>query len=179
MNQTDTAILCLLFLLILAAGTVAAAVLLIHHQNEKEKYLRAAKNLVQEELLNYALCTPGTGGAPPPARRPMLYLRANTDPVQRFVFDPSHPITLGRDPQCSIFVQDPLISQQHCRIQARGGQVFLSDNNSSNGTFVQRGLMRCYRVVPGRPFPLVGGDVICAGQFRLKITLFLFDDAVM
>ena len=178
MNPNDAAVLCLVVLLVLAAAAILVAILVSRRQSEREKYLRAAKNLVQEQL-NYALHNSGAAAEPPRSRRLMLYLCANTDPVQRFVFDPCRPVTIGRDPQCSIFVQDPMLSQHHCRIQMQRGQVLLVDERSANGTFVQRGLFHRYRVLPDRPLVLCRGDKICVGTFCLKVKPFLFDDALM
>ena len=179
MNPNDAAVLCLVVLLVLAAAAILVAILVSRRQSEREKYLRAAKNLVQEEQLNYALHNSGAAAEPPRSRRLMLYLCANTDPVQRFVFDPCRPVTIGRDPQCSIFVQDPMLSQHHCRIQMQRGQVLLVDERSANGTFVQRGLFHRYRVLPDRPLVLCRGDKICVGTFCLKVKPILFDDALM
>ncbi len=44
--------------------------------------------------------------------------------------------TLGRDPECDLFIDNIGISREHCRILYRGGRFFLRDNGSSNGTFL-------------------------------------------
>lgn len=44
--------------------------------------------------------------------------------------------TLGRDPDCDLFIDNIGISREHCRILYRGGRFFLRDNGSSNGTFL-------------------------------------------
>lgn len=44
--------------------------------------------------------------------------------------------TLGRDPDCDLFIDNIGISREHCRILYRNGRFFLRDNGSSNGTFL-------------------------------------------
>lgn len=51
------------------------------------------------------------------------------------------PITLsqfliGRDAQCQLRPSSPAISNRHCAIIVRDGQVFVRDFDSTNGTFV-------------------------------------------
>jgi pSer/pThr/pTyr-binding forkhead associated (FHA) protein len=51
------------------------------------------------------------------------------------------PITLsqfviGRDPQCHLRPASAAISKRHCALLVRGGQVFVRDFDSTNGTFV-------------------------------------------
>ncbi len=45
-------------------------------------------------------------------------------------------ITMGRDPDCDLFIDNIGISREHCKIVYRGGRFFLRDNGSSNGTFL-------------------------------------------
>lgn len=44
--------------------------------------------------------------------------------------------SLGRSPKCDIQITAQGVSKQHCKIVVRGGKVFFSDLNSSNGTFI-------------------------------------------
>lgn len=44
--------------------------------------------------------------------------------------------TMGRDPDCDLFIDNIGISREHCKIIYRGGHFFLRDNGSSNGTFL-------------------------------------------
>lgn len=43
---------------------------------------------------------------------------------------------IGRDPQCHLRPNSPIISKRHCTIQIRGDKVFARDLDSTNGTFV-------------------------------------------
>lgn len=178
MDHTSAFILCIILLACLAATAVAAIVFVLRSR-ERDLYLRAAKNLVQEQFLRHALANPLCAAPPPARRRTMLYVRINTQPAMRFVFDPNENISVGRAPECSISAQDPLISQHHCRIFLHNGQVLLTDNGSGNGTCVRRGLFHCYHLRRGQAFVLRTADRICLGNLVLKITVFVFDDATM
>lgn len=176
MDRTSAIILCAAVLAILAAAAGAAAVLAFRRR-EEARYLRAAKNLVQEQLLCYAL-KPRSLAAPSP-RRLMLYLRVNTRPVRRFVFDPAEGVSIGRSANCNICVQDPLVSLQHCRIFLLHNRVVVADNSSANGTCIRRGLFRRCPLRRGQAFVLRTSDRICLGRLVLKVTVFTFDDATM
>jgi predicted component of type VI protein secretion system len=43
---------------------------------------------------------------------------------------------IGRDEQCQLRPASPAISKRHCALMVRGGQVFVRDFGSTNGTFV-------------------------------------------
>lgn len=44
--------------------------------------------------------------------------------------------TIGRSPQCDIYINSPGISKEHAKIVVQNGQITLVDLNSTNGTFV-------------------------------------------
>lgn len=48
-----------------------------------------------------------------------------------------------------------MISRKHCRISKRNGSYYISDENSANGTYVNR-----TRIAPGQLHPLRRGDMI-------------------
>jgi len=57
------------------------------------------------------------------------------------------PITLpqfviGRDPQCQLRPASAAISKRHCAVLVRGGQVFVRDFGSTNGTFINGQLVQ-------------------------------------
>jgi len=54
---------------------------------------------------------------------------------ERFELSGVH--TVGRDVSCSIRLDDPSVSRVHCRIELRGEAVFVVDNGSTNGSFVE------------------------------------------
>jgi predicted component of type VI protein secretion system len=49
---------------------------------------------------------------------------------------------IGRDPQCQLRPASAAISKRHCAVIVRGGQVFVRDFGSTNGTFVNGTLVQ-------------------------------------
>ena len=45
-------------------------------------------------------------------------------------------VSIGRSPQADIRIEDRFASQIHSRIYARGGNYYVEDMNSTNGTFL-------------------------------------------
>lgn len=45
-------------------------------------------------------------------------------------------ISVGRDPSCSIFLNDMTVSREHCKFEMRDGYWHLTDCGSLNGTWV-------------------------------------------
>jgi len=56
------------------------------------------------------------------------------------------------------------VSRRHARITRRGGQYFIEDLGSTNGTFINRGR----RLLPGDRQPLRDGDEVIVGKTFLK-----------
>ncbi|MFD0365892.1 FHA domain-containing protein [Nocardia sp. GCM10030253] len=52
------------------------------------------------------------------------------------VFDSSKPITMGRAPEVTLFVDSPLVSRVHATLTWQGSAWVLTDNGSTNGVFV-------------------------------------------
>ena len=79
----------------------------------------------------------------------------------------SFPCVLGRGPDCGHRLADPLVSRRHCELSLRGGQVFVEDLGSRNGTSLNRLQLRGAR-------PLADGDRLdladCPFQARLAGT---------
>jgi len=53
----------------------------------------------------------------------------------RFELSGAHSV--GRDVSCAIRLDDPSVSRVHCRIELRAELVFVVDNGSTNGSFVE------------------------------------------
>jgi hypothetical protein len=85
-----------------------------------------------------------------------LVMTQGPQPGQTFVLD-QDLLTLGRDPNNVIVINDPQISRQHARITHQGGRMVLEDIGSTNGTFVNG--MRLTN-----PHTLANGDVIGLGD---------------
>jgi diguanylate cyclase (GGDEF)-like protein len=72
-------------------------------------------------------------------------------------------MTMGRDPTADITITDQGISRTHAKLIKRGPSVWLTDLNSSNGTFVND-----KKVLPGESVELAKEDMIKAGNTILK-----------
>lgn len=69
-------------------------------------------------------------------------------------------VTVGRSPECSIYLDDVTVSREHAEI-LRGGQGFrIRDAGSLNGTYVNR--------VRVDAVDLRNGDEIQVGKYRFK-----------
>jgi pSer/pThr/pTyr-binding forkhead associated (FHA) protein len=82
-------------------------------------------------------------------------------PIQgtKFVLD-ADLITAGRHPQSDIFLDDVTVSRHHARLTNRGGQTWIADLNSLNGTYVNRSL------IDGE-VALRRADEVQIGKFRM------------
>ena len=67
--------------------------------------------------------------------------------------------TIGRSPECGIFLDDVTVSRKHAILRERDGEFFIEDQGSLNGTFVNR-----KRVESAR---LEGDDELQIGKYRL------------
>jgi hypothetical protein len=77
----------------------------------------------------------------------------------RFLVD-SDVTTAGRHPRCDIFLDDITVSRNHARFTRRDGHIWVEDENSMNGTYVNR-------VLTDGPVALRRGDEVQIGKFRM------------
>jgi len=70
---------------------------------------------------------------------------------------------IGRDPSCTVWLDDPDVSRRHARIRIDSVQrtAVLDDLDSTNGTLLGRSIVKAQT-------PLADGDVIRIGPFQLK-----------
>jgi len=66
--------------------------------------------------------------------------------------------TLGRDPASDVFLPSEQASRNHARIYVKGGDVFVEDLESSNGTFLRNEKVRLPTLVKEND-PVKLGDV--------------------
>jgi pSer/pThr/pTyr-binding forkhead associated (FHA) protein len=71
---------------------------------------------------------------------------------------------IGRDPQCNLRPASAMISKRHCAISIKGGEVFLRDFDSTNGTFLNE------EAVKGE-VPVKDGDVLKVGPLSFKVVI--------
>lgn len=76
-------------------------------------------------------------------------------------FPLTQPTTsIGRSPECDIFLDDITVSRAHAEVRESPGGVVLHDLGSTNGTYVNR------RLIDG-PEVITDGDEVQVGKFRL------------
>ncbi len=73
-------------------------------------------------------------------------------------------ITIGRASTCNCILDDNTVSAQHSLLVYRQGQWWLSDTNSTNGTFINEILLES-------PAVLRNGDLIRCGQVILSVEI--------
>jgi NADPH-dependent 2,4-dienoyl-CoA reductase/sulfur reductase-like enzyme/pSer/pThr/pTyr-binding forkhead associated (FHA) protein len=69
-------------------------------------------------------------------------------------------ISVGRDPEADVSLQDPAVSYTHAQITRHGGALYLRDLGSRNGTWVNGSLVTT-------PHTLRDGDVVHFGEIDL------------
>jgi pSer/pThr/pTyr-binding forkhead associated (FHA) protein len=67
--------------------------------------------------------------------------------------------TIGRSPDCDIFLDDVTVSRRHAVLVAREGEFLIEDQGSLNGTYVNRRRIESER--------LESGDEVQVGKYRL------------
>lgn len=83
-------------------------------------------------------------------------------PVREFRFSEAL-ITIGRDPSSNIFLDNPGISREHAILERKGSGIYVQDQGSANGTFLNDDQIRRERVREG--------DKVRIGKFSLEIAL--------
>jgi len=68
-------------------------------------------------------------------------------------------MTIGRSPETNVFLDDVTVSREHATLVRRGGEWFLDDSGSLNGTYVNRQRVDSHR--------LADGDELQIGKFKL------------
>jgi len=67
--------------------------------------------------------------------------------------------SIGRAPDSDVFLDDVTVSREHATLVRRGGEWFLDDSGSLNGTYVNRQRVDSHR--------LQDGDELQIGKFKL------------
>lgn len=72
-------------------------------------------------------------------------------------------VTVGRDPECAIYLDDVTVSREHAEVQRGSNGVRIRDAGSLNGTYVNR--------VRVDSVDLRNGDEIQVGKYRFKFVV--------
>jgi pSer/pThr/pTyr-binding forkhead associated (FHA) protein len=68
-------------------------------------------------------------------------------------------MTIGRSPETDVVLDDVTVSREHATLVRRGGDWYLDDSGSLNGTYVNRRRVDSHR--------LADGDELQIGKFKL------------
>ncbi|MGE0399323.1 MAG: FHA domain-containing protein, partial [Kofleriaceae bacterium] len=86
---------------------------------------------------------------------------SDVDGVDRSFALGHEPVTVGRDPQCTIRSNDPRVSRHHARFYVDQGALWVEDLGSSNGIFV--GPNKVQRA------PVPTGEIILIGSLMIRL----------
>ena len=89
----------------------------------------------------------------------LLIVQRGPDAGARYLLDGDGSVA-GRHPGCDIFLDDITVSRHHARFTRREGHVWVKDENSLNGTYVNKTL------IDGE-VALRRGDEVQIGKFRM------------
>ncbi len=176
-------ILLALLAVLLVALLIVVCVRRYRDKKEMEKYYEAARQMVKEESLNYSLKNPYLKSCAITARSPqkiMLYVKfIKSNEKGGVIFDPEKVVIFGRQKeQVSVCINEAVVSSKHCQVYLSGGEIWLEDMNSANGTCLIR-KRKEYRLSPGYPIMLADKDVLHVGSRYFQIQMFYYDMTMM
>jgi hypothetical protein len=91
---------------------------------------------------------------------PALVVRSGGGRAGEHFLPQEERTTIGRSPDCDIFLDDVTVSRKHAVILRNDGKFQIEDQGSLNGTFVNR------RRIDSSP--LADGDEVQIGKYRLS-----------
>ncbi len=89
---------------------------------------------------------------------PVLVVRKGPQPGEQFFLDRA-TLTIGRDPECDIFLNDMTVSRAHATLTVSEGTVSVRDEGSLNGTYLNGVIVDCAQ--------LADGDALQIGTFQM------------
>jgi hypothetical protein len=89
---------------------------------------------------------------------PVLIVRKGPQPGERFFIDRPR-LTIGRDPESDVFLNDMTVSRTHAVVEYASGVVSVKDSESLNGTYVNGTIVDSAE--------LAEGDVVQIGTFQM------------
>ena len=93
------------------------------------------------------------------ARGPVLVIRAGGGRVGESFPIAGERMSIGRRPECEVFLDDVTVSRDHALLIHRGEYWYLDDCGSLNGTYVNRSRIESHR--------LDDGDEVQIGKYKL------------
>ena len=151
----------------------ATVVILRRRRSMQAARAAAASVLLRESQLNNAISR--ESGHDHGRSRFVLELSWKDSAKRKYLFDPSVPVRIGRDPEKNqVCIRRDVVSSEHCLLVMYKGALTVQDLNSSNGTFIRRKHSR-YRV-NGRVY-LKNGDRLEIGGICFRVEVFFFDAA--
>src|SRR5204863_6062799 len=90
---------------------------------------------------------------------PALLVRAGGGRAGEHFLPQGERTTIGRSPDCDIFLDDVTVSRKHAVLIRRGDEFFIEDLGSLNGTYVNRKRIESARIE--------SGDEVQVGKYRL------------
>ncbi len=94
------------------------------------------------------------------AEGPALVVRSGGGRAGEHFVPQDERTTIGRSPDCDIFLDDVTVSRTHAVLVQKDGGFFIEDQGSLNGTFLNR-----RRIESGQ---LENGDELQIGKYRLS-----------
>jgi len=93
------------------------------------------------------------------AEGPALVVRSGGGRAGEHFSPKGERTTIGRSPDCDIFLDDVTVSRKHAELLAENGRFTITDLGSLNGTYVNRRRIESS--------PLADGDELQIGKYRL------------
>ena len=90
---------------------------------------------------------------------PALVVRSGGGRAGEHFVPRNESTTIGRSPDCDIFLDDVTVSRRHAILRRNGGKFVIEDQGSLNGTFVNRRRIESAE--------LADGDELQIGKYRL------------
>lgn len=140
-------------------------------------FVIAAVGVIRSDLFGSKSTTPSPGPTrqplrPPPEQPPRAPRSRRSEPTKLVVTQgpiagtsldlTGAPITMGRGNEATLTLSDDYASGQHARLFAQGGQWFVEDLGSTNGTYLDRAKVT-------RPEPVPVGVPIRIGKTVIEL----------